>query len=254
MIPPQCGTWSLTHSTPNEVPVKVKIHVIPADAQSFWREISDTLHVWVSEDLDELAQHRYVQQAKREYGVEEERRRHRIIPLLPAGWGHAAGPHKTATAVGGGALALGLATTAVLVPILDGDNESRTVRPHAVAPVRPPAPSKPRRPAPKQTPPEQGPARPGRPVETQPSHSATPGILALRLPSRLRHPIGRTVPVDDIGSAPTPPHLPKPPAPPRTPPTRARPLLRVDLPPVVNAGVRLSPRLQIKVRLGSRRP
>jgi hypothetical protein len=112
--------------------VKVKIHTIPADAQSFWREIGDTLHIWVNDDLDELARHRYVQQAKREYGVTEERRRRRLIPLLPIRYGDTASAPTAATAVavGGSVLAVGVAAAMVLPSVLTNDSRTQAHRRH----------------------------------------------------------------------------------------------------------------------------
>jgi hypothetical protein len=137
---------------------------------------------------------------------------------------------------------------------LTDDSQSHAHRPRAVAPPRPAGPhrpSTPRKPAPrKPQPPDETPTRPARPDGPPPRHAIRGVPAALHLLPALRHPIGHTLPVDAIGPAPAPPR-PQAPAPPRTPPTRAKPLLRVDLPPILGASVRISPRPQVRVRIGT---
>lgn len=238
--------------------MQVVVRVAPRGIEAGWFKVVDDdgspkrLIVLIREGMDEVTRQRYIDQARREAGIE--RRRRGLIPLLPIGWGRTASSHNAATtaAISGGILVVGVAAATVLPAVLTDDNQSQARHPRAAAPARPSTPPKsPQKPPRKPTePPGETPTRPGRSAESPP-RGVLPGVPALHRPSVPQRPVGRTVPVDNTGPVPTPPHALKPPAPPSVPPTQTRPLLRVALPPVVSASVRLSPRLQVRVRVGS---
>lgn len=222
--------------------------------RAHWFVSNGVLIIEVSPELDRFSRQQYVEQAKAEHGIETRRRG--LLPLPLLGGGHAAGHSKltaTTTAVGGGAIAVSVAAALVLPVALDHGSQSHRRRPYAAAPTRPTGP--PRHPAvkpPEKTPPGKAPARPGNTHRPAPPNRGLLGVQTVDLPSAPQHVGVGTTPVVDrpLPPIPAPPRLPKPPTPPSIPPTRTRPLLRVNLPPIVNASVRLSP-LQVHLQPGT---
>jgi hypothetical protein len=214
----------------------VKIRYVRAcePLEALWFVVDDVLVIALADNLDDVTRRRYITQAKREHGIEERRRR--LITLIPLAGGHMGGHSKaTATAVGGGVVAVGIAAAAVLPFALRNDNPPAHA-PHAAGPVTPGAPKQHSHPPAHSSSPEP----PGRPAPTSSRHPAArngtgplrhPVKGALRTSSELtgvRHPIRSLAPTI----------LPSTPA--IAPPSRPR------------QGICLCIRLVVRVRIGCR--
>lgn len=96
--------------------MRYTVHAAPDGLRKMSIALDDILHIWVNDSLDEVTRERFIREKLDLYG-----RRH--------------GRHVTATAVGGGAIAMGVAAVTVLPFTLGGDSV------HTPSPVRYAGPS-----------------------------------------------------------------------------------------------------------------
>ncbi|MCU1658561.1 MAG: hypothetical protein JWO57_3217 [Pseudonocardiales bacterium] len=209
-------------------------------------KVGDIVHIWVGDQLDEMARERYVQEKRR---LNRVKRRRGLIPL-PMFGEHTAGhgmSGTTATVVGTGAIAAGIAAAAIAPSILSDDPHPATRRPSVAAPAPtvpgPPVPSHP-------------------PASSPPGRPQTPGSAVSANPPVLPNPPVSAAPVSAPAHVPGIPRLhappPKLPAPPpvHVPPPpvvrQPRPLLTVSLSPAgVGARVWARPMLSVSAHVGS---
>ena len=242
-----------------------EVRVAPDGVRTMCCVLGDTLIIWVSDNLDEVARERYIREKLGKHGIS---RRHGLAALLPAVGGHTAG-HGNATAataiVGGGAVVAAVAVTAAAVLPSMLEDHQHPHHPAAAAPARPrpgwsgkrshpsahPGTSKAPPPAarPRVTRTSAPPGAPSLPL------SLPPGV-PLGVPGLTRRPV-RVPATSRVGPPNTrvpAPELPVPPTPdpPAVTTRKPSPLLIVALPP---AGLRVwvHPSLSVRVRLGPER-
>lgn len=226
-----------------------EVHDAPSGIRRMSIKVGDTVYVWVGDQVDEMTRERYIQEKRR---LNRVKRRRGLLPL-PIFGEHTAGQgvsgNTTATVIGTGAIAVGIAAAAILPAALD-DNQGSTVRrPPAAAP----APSRPGPPA-DQRPPAVPTRKP--PKQSQAPRETLPGIspvrVRLRLPVRGVHVSVPPARVPDVPALPPPVSVPPAPKPPPISARRPAPLLAVRL-PAVGARVWLRPGLSVHVHAGSLR-
>jgi hypothetical protein len=205
--------------------VEVEFLDAPDGIEATWYEAHGKLFIALATDLDEIARQRYITQAKREYGIEERRRRIAIPFILP-GLRHGASQHKTAVAGIAVGIAAVAATAAVMVPAALDSNSTGARRPpaHAAAapsgPVAGGGPSRIRPTSPEPTPSRISPSTPAKSQPTPaPSHAS---------PRPRAGGDGKTLPSLEVPS--TFPSLPVD-IPPTSPPPITKPTVSVTIPP-----------------------